>query len=170
MTRKEAIAELKSMKTTHNSLDMQGINSDVPMDEESIEALDMAISALSADEISEDGTLTVHVKDGSKVKRVFVKGDNIFGGLYYPDLAEGEYIKKETLLKYCTYVELANGNKGWVLEKGYIEDLPAVSFPDREKVGTCSKCGKWGKLIGIQGEKFKLWVCSNCGADMREGN
>lgn len=80
---------------------------------------------------------------------------------------EGEYIKKETLLKYCTYVELANGNKGWVLEKGYIEDLPAVSFPNREKVGTCSKCGKWGKLIGIQDEKFKLWVCPNCGADMR---
>ena len=49
------------------------------------------------------------------------------------DSAEGEYIKKETLLKYCTYVELANGNKGWVLEKGYIEDLPTYSFPDREK-------------------------------------
>ena len=49
--------------------------------------LDMAISALS-EELSEDGTLTVHVSDGSKVKRVFVMGDNIFGGLYYPDSAE----------------------------------------------------------------------------------
>ena len=48
------------------------------------DTIDMAISALSA-ELSEDGTLTVHVSDGSKVNRVFVKGDNIFGGLYYPD-------------------------------------------------------------------------------------
>ena len=54
-----------------------------------IEALDMAISALS-EELSEDGTLTVHVSDGSKVNRVFVMGDNIFGGLYYPDSAENE--------------------------------------------------------------------------------
>jgi len=33
--------------------------------------------------ISEDGTLTVHVKDGSKVSRVLVCGDNHWGGLYY---------------------------------------------------------------------------------------
>ena len=53
------------------------------------EALKMAIMALS-EELSEDGTLTVHVSDGSKVSRVFVKGDNIFGGLYYPDSAENK--------------------------------------------------------------------------------
>lgn len=53
------------------------------------EGLDMAISALS-EELSEDGTLTVHVSDGSKVNRVFVMGDNIFGGMYYPDSAENE--------------------------------------------------------------------------------
>ena len=53
------------------------------------EGFDIAISALS-EELSEDGTLTVHVSDGSKVKRVFVMGDNIFGGLYYPDSAENE--------------------------------------------------------------------------------
>ena len=52
------------------------------------QAFDMAISALSAEEISEDGTLKVNVADGSKVKRVLVWGDNIFGGLYYPDSAE----------------------------------------------------------------------------------
>lgn len=48
------------------------------------EALDMAIEALSED-ISEDGTLKVNVEDGSKVNRVLVWGDNHFGGLYYPD-------------------------------------------------------------------------------------
>lgn len=58
-------------------------------EKEKNEAFDMAISALT-EELSEDGTLTVHVKDGSKVKRVFVMGDNIFGGLYYPDSAEIE--------------------------------------------------------------------------------
>lgn len=56
-------------------------------------AYKVAISALT-EELSEDGTLTVHVSDGSKVNRVLVKGDNIFGGLYYPDSAEnkGEWI------------------------------------------------------------------------------
>lgn len=58
------------------------------------EALDMAISDLS-EELSEDGTLTVHVSDGSKVTRVFVMGDNIFGGLYYPDSAKTDTAKPE---------------------------------------------------------------------------
>lgn len=58
------------------------------------EGLDMAISALT-EELSEDGTLTVHVSDGSKVKRVFVMGDNIFGGLYYPDSAKTDTAKPE---------------------------------------------------------------------------
>lgn len=47
------------------------------------------------EELSEDGTLTVHVSDGSKVKRVFVTGDNIFGGLYYPDSAKTDTAKPE---------------------------------------------------------------------------
>jgi len=37
-----------------------------------------------------------------------------------------DLISRETLLKYAVRVELANGNKGWVIEKGYVEDLPAV--------------------------------------------
>ena len=85
-----------------------------------------------------------------------------------------EYIKKETLLKHCTYVELANGNKGWVLEKGYIEDLPTYSFPrgkgewkfNKElsvcfDIYNCSKCGL------IHAGKFDSF-CPNCGADMRK--
>lgn len=38
--------------------------------------------------ISEDGTLTVNVGDGSKVNRVLVCGDDHFGGLYYPEQSE----------------------------------------------------------------------------------
>lgn len=55
------------------------------------------MSRVTIGEITEDGTLTVHVSDGSKVNRVFVMGDNIFGGLYYPDSAEnkGEWISTE---------------------------------------------------------------------------
>lgn len=37
------------------------------------------------EDIAKDGTLTVRVADGRKVTRVFVCGDNHFGGLYYPD-------------------------------------------------------------------------------------
>lgn len=47
-------------------------------------ALKMAIEVLQED-ISEDGTLTITVRDGSKVNRVLVCGDNHLGGLYYPD-------------------------------------------------------------------------------------
>lgn len=78
------------------------------------EFCDMAISALS-EELSEDGTLTVHVSDGSKVKRVFVMGDNIFGGLYYPDSAEnkGEWIPvTKGLPKEKTHVIVSVMNEG----------------------------------------------------------
>lgn len=85
------------------------IEQDIPCehDRDLIEALEMAISALS-EELSEDGTLTVHVADGSKVSRVFVKGDNIFGGLYYPDSAknEGEQVKPYQCEK-CQYFSKA---------------------------------------------------------------
>ena len=46
MTNKSAIVIIKAMITTHKSLEAQGINSDVPFDEESIEALNMAIDSL----------------------------------------------------------------------------------------------------------------------------
>lgn len=89
-----------------------------------MDALDMAVSVLS-EELSEDGTLTVHVSDGSKVKRVFVMGENIFGGLYYPD----------------------SDNKGeWVVvADSYHEDGTIY-----ESHWECSKCGSgrsgWGEF------------------------
>ena len=50
--------------------------------------------------ISEDGTLTVQVKDGKEVNRVLVCGDNHWGGLYY---AEDEPCEdaKHKLIKDC---------------------------------------------------------------------
>lgn len=84
MTRKEAIKILSELPDRILTMLLPfNINYDYKG------ALAMAISAL-AEELSEDGTLTVHVSDGSKVKRVLVMGDNIFGGLYYPDSAENK--------------------------------------------------------------------------------
>lgn len=54
-----------------------------------------------------------------------------------------DLISREALLKYAVYVELANGNKGWVIEKGYVEDLPTVTCKDCKKWKVC-ECGKKG--------------------------
>ena len=85
--------------------------------------------------------------------------------------AEGEYIKKEDVLKF------ARNPLNRVAICEYVEKLPTYSFPDREKgewipmydrwgdiVTTvcgyeCSKCGEWN----ADNDKF----CPNCGADMR---
>ena len=79
MTREEAISTLEMLRFPKPW--------EQKLSKRAEEALYMAISALS-EELSEDGTLTVHVKDGSKVSRVLVMGDNIYGGLYYPDSDE----------------------------------------------------------------------------------
>lgn len=126
MTREKAIELIGSMK---------GDLSDF-YDDNDLVALDMAISALS-EELSEDGTLTVHVSDGSKVKRVFVMGDNIFGGLYYPDSAE---------------------NKGEWIKDHEVNDVAENAW---YTVYRCSECG-----CLVESWKQSNF-CPNCGADMR---
>lgn len=49
MTREEAIESLKSIIDTYEMLEEKQVNSDVPLDGEDIQALGMAISALSAE-------------------------------------------------------------------------------------------------------------------------
>lgn len=56
----------------------------------------IALERELCDDISEDGTLTVNVEDGTKVRRVFVCGDNHFGGLYYPEQESSEIIHDST--------------------------------------------------------------------------
>ena len=149
------------------------------------EALDVAISALSAEEIFEDGTLKVNVSDGSKVKRVLVWGDNIFGGLYYPDSAEpkasaeGEYIKKEDIINECiSYADHENNVKFkkevserrkhdaeviiYACEhfRKFVNGLPTYSFPDREK-GEDRPKGHWIES-GYVGNDNYLFECSEC--------
>ena len=73
MTNKSAIVIIKAMITTHKSLEAQEINSDVPFDEESIEALNMAIDSLKKPNIHG------HWEDGNNICPKC--GENKFKGL-----------------------------------------------------------------------------------------
>ena len=75
MTREEAIDCLEGLKIYLNTKHIDQ------------EALDMAIEALDERkvELFDDGTLVVNVKEGEKVGRVLIEGDDHFGGLYYAD-------------------------------------------------------------------------------------
>lgn len=88
------------------------------------------------EELSEDGTLTVHVSDGSKVNRVFVMGDNIFGGLYYPDSAEDNTME-------------------WISAK------VGKLFPSNDY--KCSKCGNILNFDGVNCGRGDANFCPNCG-------
>lgn len=81
-------------------------------------------------DISEDGTLTVHVKDGSKVSRVLVCGDNHWGGLYYPEQESesGEWLIGDDLYEH-----------GICSKCGYEADESAVYC--RRNYDYCYKCG-----------------------------
>lgn len=95
MTKEEAIKSFEIENGTMKHI--ASLNKNHPSYKDYLEIIErneMATSALS-EELSEDGTLTVHVSDGSKVTRVFVMGDNIFGGLYYPDSAKTDTAKPE---------------------------------------------------------------------------
>lgn len=89
MTREEAIKVL-------SSYDVNGVWADIdgkPYNaKEQAEAFDMAIEALDERkvELFDDGTLVVNVKEGAKVSRVLIDGDDHFGGLYYADYEEGD--------------------------------------------------------------------------------
>ena len=134
MTRKEAIKNLKELLKWY--LEEEMLSETVYKRE----AVDLAISALS-EELSEDGTLTVHVSDGSKVKRVFVMGDNIYGGLYYPDSAE---------------------NKGeWI-------DISTGRGIFKDRSVKCSNCRNTLNLDGVNCGRGDANYCPNCGADMRK--
>lgn len=70
MTNREAIICLRTIRTTHISLERQGINSDVPIDEDDMQALNMAISALSSSPESKKGEWIVREDNTSFVKQI----------------------------------------------------------------------------------------------------
>lgn len=173
MTREEAIAYWKQRsEVLHNWLKENEYEGFLV---EYVEAIDMAIEALSED-ISEDGTLKVKVKDGSKVNRVLVWGDNNFGGLYYPD--EGnvqnmhngmdieqaiEWCKDCQHNEVCRYYPYDGCKFKDSLERPHGEWIePQLIYTDAHKV-TCTNCG--GRVVVVGETNY----CPNCGADMRGG-
>lgn len=91
MTREKAIWTIKFLRSDNIFMEYLKVGSDKEYYTRNIKSLDMAIKALEQEpSISDDGTLTVNVEDGSKVNRVLVCGelvcgDNRFRGLYYPE-------------------------------------------------------------------------------------
>lgn len=85
-----------------------------------------------------------------------------------------DVISRQTLLKYATYVELANGNKGWVVEKGFIEDIPSIQ--PKQRIGHWKPIGRLDDMDCIchlcsECQKPFPWktnYCPNCGAKMEE--
>lgn len=131
-------------------------------------AINMAIEALEREpSISEDGTLTVNVEDGSKVSRVLVCGDNHFGGLYYPDqeLCE-DAISRQAAIDaiYACYI----GGKEAVY-KAPVNDLYAegiyeavCAVEDLPSVST-EKTGHWIYICNSEVNGLKIVKCSECG-------
>ena len=156
MTREETIEEIKSwtpiLLSSPNLSDKAG------------EAMDMAISALSAEgEPTEDD-----------VHEFWLEAMKSSGSL--ADSAEGEYIKKEDALNDRKIYALWNGSeKVYVVNADYLKSLPVYSFPDREKGEweldesdnsvRCKKCGCF--LYPSDISDGEAHFCPNCGADMR---
>lgn len=96
------------------------------------EALDMAIEALDERkvELFDDGTLVVNVKEGEKVGRVLIDGDDHFGGLYYIDaepVKHGEW-------KYHNYSNISNKYQGYFI-------CSVCGYHEHTKHYFCPNCG-----------------------------
>ena len=124
MSREEAIEELTNAL---EYMEWSGDKSCVL----SKETIELAITALT-EELSEDGTLTVHVSDGSKVSRVLVMGENIFGGLYYPDSAEnkGDLISRQAVLDELEKWDWQELYLPIHFKENILDNLPTYSFPE----------------------------------------
>lgn len=132
MTREEAIKKINAIKkylTAGNPIwDVREID----------EVLDMAIEALDERkvELFDDGTLVVNVKEGEKVGRVLIDGDDHFGGLYYIDAEPVKHGK-------------------WTVDEKHTEEIYTNPV-------YCSVCGK--DVVMDYGEYAPY--CPNCGAKM----
>lgn len=136
MTREEAIKKINAIKkylTSGNPIwDVREID----------EAIDMAIEALDERkvELFDDGTLVVNVKEGEKVGRVLIEGDDHFGGLYYIDaepVKHGKWIEAEwvDLNDWTTWRKCSCCGES--LSK-YVEGFGRRDFP---QMNYCPNCG-----------------------------
>ena len=153
------------------------------------EVEEMAIKALKQKpSISEDGTLTVNVEDGSKVSRVLVCGDNHFGGVSYPDQEPCDKCVYSTS-EGCQYDDITETippfddcisrqavldaiNTDWHEDLSQLEDAIKALPPVEPKTGhwipshiqgsildECSECG-------VSCGAFTFKFCPMCGAKM----
>lgn len=93
MTREEALEVFSAVKERSEHFKECGCRFPLwTITERDEEAIDIAIEALDERkvELFDDGTLVVNVKEGAKVSRVLIDGDDHFGGLYYADYGERE--------------------------------------------------------------------------------
>ena len=174
MTREEAIKRIEKMVEGDDELGCLFIRKD-------IEALNMAISALSAEGEEKCKDCITNYQRLKKEWHKLVK-------LTYPIFeeysklkkqqsgsAEGEYIKKEDALNKVEELKKIHFDRVVVLNKvsDGLNGLPTYSFPDREK-------GEWKKIWRDDcecseyvcskcdcGEDYVTDFCPNCGADMR---
>lgn len=135
-----------------------------------------AIEVLNHDpceDISEDGTLTVTVDDGTRVSRVLVCGKNHFGGLYYPEQDPcTDAISRQAVIELC---------EGWWLGHTKEDDF-ATEVRALPSVTPAEKMGRWVFVKGYEGILYECTVCRNknthttvrwnycphCGAKMQE--
>lgn len=79
-------------------------------------------------------------------------------------------ISRKFLLDHAVYAEFADGVKGWIVEKGYVED--ALTVQPQPKTGHWTHDGSHWKNRFICSEcNYKLFdeptnYCPNCGANM----
>ena len=133
--------------------------------------------------ISEDGTLTVNVEDGSKVSRVLVCGDNHFGGLYYPDQEPCDKCVYSTN-EGCQYDDITEtippfddcisrqavidmtGLSEWFDSSDSYNEF-VIALSELPPATSQPKMGHWINDViqgEIDGQIVKAFICSECGA------
>ena len=130
MTREEAIKRIEKMVEGDDELGCLFIRKD-------IEALNMAISALSAE--------GEYIKKEDTIEYL----NDLFGEMYH--VSFGNVLQSIDSLPTYSFPDREKGE--WISREGTGECFP---FWERHK---CSKCGKYGEGT------FNF--CPNCGADMR---
>ena len=147
MTREEAIAVLEAIRqyiVAHYLFTLT---------EEDNEAIDMAISALSAEPIERisDSTIKVEYKGYEDIGRIILTDEDIFCKIFYED----------TKQKY----EDDDNYDALIPDKYMTEPSDLISRAEAVKEATNYKCGECGYEPVFQHIE-ELHYCPNCGARM----
>ncbi len=136
----------------------------------------IALERELCEDISEDGTLTVNVEDGTKVRRVLVCGDNHFGGLYYPEQESCEELdfvqphkKVSVNLEPCE--DCIRREDALMALTGEYTESPIEILSKAIKrinalplVNSTGKVGHWERVQYDGNPNIGNWHCSECSA------